>query len=65
MLKVTSVFSLDAFRQILQVLLFCGQEQEVEEGIGADGCVSQVLGGFQILLASETSVSGRDYYGKW
>lgn len=65
MLKVTSAFSLDAVRQILQVFLFCGQEQAVEEGIGADGCFSQVLGGFRPLLASESSVSARGHYGKW
>lgn len=65
MLKVVSVFSLDAFRQILQVLLFCGQEQEVVEGIGVDGCFSQVLGDFRTLLASELSASGWGHYGKW
>lgn len=64
MLKVTSVFSLDAFRQILQVLLFCGQEQKDVEGIRADGCFCQVLGGFRPLLASELSASGWGYYGK-
>lgn len=56
---MTSIFFLDAGRQILQVLLFLWARERGEEGTGADGYFSLVLGGLRPLwLLSHLCLAG-------